>query len=58
MNKLKTASYAAFTLRLISGMLFIAHGLIKVFVFTFPGTVGFFEKLWATRIPRLLHHHR
>ncbi|WP_421868232.1 DoxX family protein [Motiliproteus sp.] len=39
------ASYAALVLRLTSGALFIAHGLMKVFVFTIPGTVGFFESL-------------
>lgn len=38
-------SYAATTLRLASGGLFIAHGLMKVFVFTISGTVGYFESL-------------
>lgn len=41
----KTAPYAAFVLRVTSGLLFLAHGLLKVFVFTIPGTVGFFESL-------------
>jgi len=41
----KTAPYAAFLLRVASGVLFLAHGLTKVFVFTIPGTVGFFESL-------------
>ncbi|GGB21634.1 DoxX family protein [Agarivorans gilvus] len=41
----KTAAYAALLLRLISGGLFVAHGLTKVFVFTIPGTVGYFESL-------------
>lgn len=45
MTDLKHASYAAFGLRVTSGALFIAHGLLKVFVFTIPGTVGFFESL-------------
>jgi len=36
---------AALILRVASGALFIAHGLMKVFVFTLPGTVGFFESL-------------
>lgn len=36
---------AALILRVSSGMLFVAHGLMKVFVFTIPGTVGFFESL-------------
>jgi len=36
---------AALALRVSSGALFIAHGLMKVFVFTIPGTVGYFESL-------------
>ncbi len=39
------SAYAAFLLRAFSGILFIAHGLLKVFVFTIPGTVGYFESL-------------
>ena len=35
--------YAALVLRLGLGIMFIAHGLLKVMVFTMPGTVGFFE---------------
>ncbi|MBI2313710.1 MAG: DoxX family protein [Betaproteobacteria bacterium] len=38
-----TASLAALLLRLSLGAMFIAHGLLKVLVFTLPGTVGFFE---------------
>jgi len=45
MIDLNTAPYAAFLLRTASGFLFLAHGLLKVFVFTIPGTVGFFESL-------------
>lgn len=41
----QTAPLAAFILRVTSGALFLAHGLTKVFVFTIPGTVGFFESL-------------
>ena len=40
-----TAPYAALLLRLSLGAMFIAHGLLKVFVFTIPGTVGFFESV-------------
>jgi putative oxidoreductase len=36
------ASYAAALLRIVLGVVLIAHGLLKVFVFTMPGTVGFF----------------
>ncbi|WP_137109651.1 DoxX family protein [Rhodobacter sp. SY28-1] len=39
------SDYAALILRVTSGALFIAHGLMKVFVFTIPGTVGYFESL-------------
>lgn len=45
MIDLKTAPYAALVLRIASGVLFLAHGLLKVFVFTIPGTVGFFESI-------------
>ncbi len=39
------SDYAALILRVSSGVLFIAHALLKVFVFTLPGTVGYFESL-------------
>ncbi|WP_316858559.1 DoxX family protein [uncultured Cohaesibacter sp.] len=39
------AAYAAFFLRITSGALLLAHGLLKLFVFTIPGTVGYFESL-------------
>lgn len=39
------SDYAALVLRVTSGLLFLSHGLMKVFVFTLPGTVGFFESL-------------
>lgn len=39
------SDYAALLLRVTSGALFVAHGLMKVFVFTIPGTVGYFESL-------------
>lgn len=32
-------------LRIALGTLALAHGLLKVFVFTLPGTVGYFESL-------------
>jgi len=40
-----TAPYAALVLRVALGAMFIAHALLKVFVFTLPGTVQFFESL-------------
>ncbi|NDR56220.1 DoxX family protein [Aliiruegeria sabulilitoris] len=39
------SDYAALALRVSSGALFLAHGLMKVQVFTIPGTVGYFESL-------------
>lgn len=39
------ADYAATLLRVSSGALFVAHGLLKVNVFTIAGTVGYFESL-------------
>ncbi|MCB1483217.1 MAG: DoxX family protein [Rhodobiaceae bacterium] len=41
----KLAPYGALLLRLALGVMFIAHALLKVFVFTIPGTVGFFQSL-------------
>ena len=37
--------YAALLLRLGLGVMTLAHGLLKIFVFTIPGTAGFFEQL-------------
>ena len=45
MIQARTAPYAAFTLRIALGAMFIAHALLKVFVFTLPGTVQFFESI-------------
>ncbi len=41
----RPADLAAALLRVTNGGLFLAHGLLKVFVFTIPGTVGYFESL-------------
>ena len=38
-------NYGATITRLSLGVILLAHGLLKVFVFTIPGTVGFFESL-------------
>ena len=40
-----SADYAALALRLTSGVAFLAHGWMKVSLFTIPGTVAFFESL-------------
>ncbi len=46
MIDIRTAPYAALALRVSLGLLFLAHGLLlKVFTFTIPGTVGFFESI-------------
>lgn len=36
---------AAFLLRLALGTMFLAHGLLKIMVFTLPGAAGFFEQI-------------
>lgn len=41
----QNSANAAFVLRLALGSMSLAHGLLKVLVFTLPGTVGFFEQV-------------
>ena len=45
------ADLAALVLRLTLGIVLAAHGLLKIFVFTLPGTASFFESVgfpgWA-----------
>lgn len=41
----RTAPYAALLLRVSLGVLALAHGLLKIIVFTPAGTVGFFASL-------------
>ena len=45
MNNTSLAPYAATLLRISLGVLALAHGLLKILVFTPAGTVGFFESL-------------
>jgi putative oxidoreductase len=45
MIETRTAPYAALVLRLSLGLMFVAHALLKLFVFTLPGTVQFFQSL-------------
>ncbi len=40
-----TAPYAALILRVCLGIMFVAHAMLKVRVFTIPGTVAFFKSL-------------
>ena len=42
----RAAAYGALLLRVASGLLFLLHGLsLKVFIFTMPGTVAFYESI-------------
>lgn len=41
----RTAPYAATVLRVALGIMFLAHGLTKVLVFTPAGTASFFESI-------------
>lgn len=42
----RTAPYAALLLRVSLGVLLLAHGLLlKVFTFSIPGTVGYFQSI-------------
>ncbi|MEO0393967.1 MAG: DoxX family protein [Pseudomonadota bacterium] len=44
-SQARQAAYAASLLRISLGVAFLAHGFLKVFVFTIPGTVAFFESI-------------
>ena len=39
------ADYGAALLRIALGTMFLSHGLLKVLVFTLPGTAGFFASV-------------
>src|SRR5689334_24571260 len=41
----RTTQHGALVLRLAPGTMFIAHALLKYYVFTLPGTAQFFESL-------------
>lgn len=45
MIDVRTAPYAALVLRVSLGVMFIAHALLKYFVFTLPGTAQFFQSI-------------
>ena len=45
MIETRTAPYAALLLRIALGLFFLAHGLMKVFVFTIPGFIKFFGSI-------------
>jgi putative oxidoreductase len=44
-NETTNAATAALLLRVSMGILFLAHVGLKLFVFTMPGTIGFFESI-------------
>jgi putative oxidoreductase len=47
---LRFAPLAVFLLRIALGAMFLAHSLVlKLFVYTLPGTAGFFASLRARR---------
>ncbi len=45
MTDTRNAAYAALLLRLSLGVMFLAHGLLKLIVFTPAGTVKYFESI-------------
>lgn len=45
MHESRSAPFGIFILRLALGLMFIAHGATKLFVFTLPGTAHFFSSL-------------
>ena len=45
MTDTTTAPYGALLLRLALGAMFVAHALLKYFVFTLPGTAKFFASI-------------
>lgn len=45
MNHSTQAAYGAFVLRVTLGVAFIAHALLKLLVFTLPGTAQFFGSI-------------
>lgn len=45
MTKTENNNYGAFLTRLSLGIILLAHGLLKLMVFTIPGTIGYFESL-------------
>lgn len=53
MTDQRTAPYAALVLRAALGTMFVAHALLKYYVFTLPGTVQFFQGLG---LPAFLAH--
>ena len=49
-----SSNHSAFLTRITLGIILLAHGALKIFVFTVPGTVGFFESLGLPAIAAYL----
>lgn len=49
-----TSNHGALLTRVTLGSILLAHGALKIFVFTIPGTVGFFESLGLPAIAAYL----
>jgi len=54
MTQLTNTNYGALITRLSLGGILLSHGLLKVLVFTIPGTVGYFESLGLPAIAAYL----
>lgn len=44
-TRIDTTTYGITLLRITLGVMFVAHGLLKLVVFTLPGTAAFFESV-------------
>lgn len=54
MTQTTNNNYGELITRLALGSILLAHGLLKVFVFTVPGTIGYFESLGLPSIAAYL----
>ena len=54
MEQETNTNYGALVTRLALGTVLLAHGLLKVLVFSIPGTVGYFESLGLPAIAAYL----
>lgn len=54
MTQQNELTYGAAIIRISLGVILLAHGLLKVYVFTIPGTVGYFQSLGLPAIAAYL----
>lgn len=54
MTQQNELNYGAFIIRVSLGVILLAHGLLKVYGFTIPGTVGYFQSLGLPAIAAYL----